>query len=254
MRYLCAGVFFLLVVFGSMSAKKEIEIKFNVEQKDFNDFCSWLKTYARDGGVEEHEEVYLNNPKKSFFFDHEQGYRDCHTTLRLRSKVITHKNSDTVERKDFFCSKFCHVDEYNRIVSRDEFEVALNDLDARKQIVAWFADKGYQLDEGAFELTKKSIECVLKSLGFSEAFELKKKRKLYYIDDLEIALDDLEGIGTFIEIELKSDEQDVMIGTKKIHDFLRSVGITQFIQYDRSYLHMTVNPSYNFGRQLSIQK
>jgi adenylate cyclase class IV len=237
----------------SVSAmKKEIEIKFTLEQTKRTAFEAWLETHATFKGIEYHKEIYLNNPKSSFFFNHKDGFKDAHVTVRLRSKIIGQIC------KDLFCSKVCHVDDQNRTVSRDEFEIDLSALDASKSLAAWLQEKGYRnLQnnlEQALQLTKENLTFFFESIGFTEHFELSKERKLYRFEDFEIALDTLSGIGSFIEVELKSDEQDVAIGTQQIHDFLKKAGITQFVQYDRSYLHMKVNPGYNFGREMNLQK
>lgn len=242
----------------SVSAmRKEIEIKFTLGLVFKSNFEKWLEENAQDQGIEEHEEVYLNNQQRSFFFEHEQGFRDAHTTMRLRSKKVINPSGE-VEYKDLFCSKFCHVDEQNRIVSRDEFEIDLSKDNVRSQLIEWLCEKGYQvlpenLAQGE-KLNRAMLQNFFATLGFTDLYKLKKTRKIYRYKDLEIVFDDIEGIGSFIEIELKSDEQDVLKGTQQIHSFLREVKIEQITQYDRSYLHMKVNPDYNFGRQLLIEQ
>lgn len=233
--------------------KKEIEIKFTLEQAKRVEFEKWLKDHAMFKGIEHHEEVYLNNPKKSFFFDHEQGFKDAHTTIRLRHKKITTPAQETDE-KEFFCTKFCHVDEFNRIVSRDEFEVDLSADNARESLTAWMKENFKDSLLRLIRLTKENVLLFFEIHGLTEQFQLTKERALYRFGDLEIALDTLPGIGSFIEVELKSDEQDVATGTQQIHEFLKKAGITQFIQYDRSYLHMKINPEYNFGREMNLQE
>jgi len=230
--------------------KKEIEIKFTLEPEKHMTFEKWLEENAQFKGVEQHEEVYLNNPERSFFFDCEEGFKDAHVTMRLRSKIMGDK------RKDLFCSKICHVDAQNRTVSRDEYEIDLSQEGMHENLKLWLEGKGYENFQEKFnnvqQLTKVSLTNFFKMLGFTDVYELKKERKIYLSGDFEIALDTLSGIGSFIEIELKSDEQDVVTGTQLIHEFLKKVGITQFVQYDRSYLHMVVNPEYNFGLKMNI--
>lgn len=258
MKYLLTIILLACLFVESVCAmKKEIEIKFTLDTSTKSSFEKWLVENAQDQGIEEHEEVYLNNQQRSFFFDHEQGFKDAHTTMRLRSKKVVTPVGE-VKYKDLFCSKFCRVNEQNRIVSRDEFEIDLSKDDARSQLIEWLCEKGYEvlpesLAQGE-KLDKATLQKFFATLGFTDLYELKKTRKIYRYKDLEIVFDDIEGIGSFIEIELKSDEQDVIKGTEQIHSFLREVKIEQIIQYDRSYLHMKVNPDYNFGRQLLIKQ
>ena len=42
-------------------------------------------------------------------------------------------------------------------------------------------------------------------LGFKPVAEVSKIRKRYKIDEFEICLDDVEGVGTFVEVETKGD-------------------------------------------------
>ena len=50
-----------------------------------------------------------------------------------------------------------------------------------------------------------SANLILLRLGFKPVAEVSKIRKRYKIDKFEICLDDVEGVGTFVEVETKGD-------------------------------------------------
>jgi adenylate cyclase class 2 len=49
----------------------------------------------------------------------------------------------------------------------------------------------------------KNMEMLLQHLGFSPAYIVEKRRERYEREGIEIGLDDVKGLGTFVEIELK---------------------------------------------------
>ncbi|MDA3856100.1 MAG: class IV adenylate cyclase [Candidatus Woesearchaeota archaeon] len=56
----------------------------------------------------------------------------------------------------------------------------------------------YKIDIADMSSTKRIIE----KLGFEEFFTIKKQRAYYQFEDFEIALDNVDGLGEFIEVEL----------------------------------------------------
>ena len=48
---------------------------------------------------------------------------------------------------------------------------------------------------------------------------MKKERSTWLLEDVEIALDTVEGLGTFIELEAKSESEDI----ENIHAHLQKV-------------------------------
>lgn len=51
-----------------------------------------------------------------------------------------------------------------------------------------------------------SIQVILESLGYKRALSVEKKRMLWRLGGCEIALDELPGLGTFVEIEGPDDK------------------------------------------------
>jgi adenylyl cyclase CyaB, putative len=69
----------------------------------------------------------------------------------------------------------------------------------------------------------KDLEVLLERLGFIPAFTVEKRRERYDGDGVEISLDEVTGLGTFIEIELKEvhDRPE-----EKIEAIKKELGIT----------------------------
>jgi len=98
--------------------------------------------------------------------------------------------------------------------TRLEIEVPITDLDGHKRI--------------------------LHSLGFKEVLTVAKVREKYYYDrGIIIALDEIEGLGKFVEAEtLVEDEKKVKEAVKKLREIMESIGVTRFER--RSYLELVL--------------
>ncbi|KQC13855.1 MAG: adenylyl cyclase, partial [Methanosaeta sp. SDB] len=74
--------------------------------------------------------------------------------------------------------------------------------------------KGPKLDsetKSRIELTvrvddPKALESILESIGFSRTAAVKKRRTKYALGEAVLAVDEVEGLGTFIEVELSGGE------------------------------------------------
>jgi len=85
-------------------------------------------------------------------------------------------------------------------------------------------------DEYETEVSDKTqIEKILKALHFENFITIDKKRITYiYKNELEIALDEVKGLGYFIEVESIKNEGGVNIAHQKLIDFLqKELGITK---------------------------
>ncbi|USG99990.1 class IV adenylate cyclase [Thermococcus argininiproducens] len=106
--------------------------------------------------------------------------------------------------------------------------------------------KGPKIDE--LSKTRKEIEVnidnvetyieLLHALGFKEVLTVKKTREKYYIEKgVTITLDEIEGLGKFVEIEkLAKDEKEVEKEVKRLLSILKSLGIERFER--KSYLEL----------------
>ncbi|HPS59345.1 MAG TPA: class IV adenylate cyclase [Spirochaetota bacterium] len=57
----------------------------------------------------------------------------------------------------------------------------------------------HETDAGDYE----SIKSIILSLGFTVSGSVEKKRSIYILNGIEICIDDVAGLGTFIELEKK---------------------------------------------------
>ena len=76
------------------------------------------------------------------------------------------------------------------------------------------------------------IEQILQKLGYKKLLNVRKKRKVYLYKDFTISLDEVEELGEFLEVELKSENlQDV----KRIENIFEDL----FLESERrSYLEL----------------
>ena len=78
-------------------------------------------------------------------------------------------------------------------------------------------------------------EAIIKNLGFYKVMGVNKVRRKCQWRDYEICLDEVEGLGTFIEIEQKTETEDGKATTEKISEFLQSLGINKIDHVHQGY-------------------
>lgn len=71
---------------------------------------------------------------------------------------------------------------------------------------------------------REQLENILKTIGFNPVLRIAKTRIIGHIGSYEVCLDDIENLGSFIEIEKMSDESSEIV-TKELRDFMYSLGI-----------------------------
>jgi len=92
----------------------------------------------------------------------------------------------------------------------------------------------HETEAGDFNTLKSIIE----NLGFTASGIIEKKRSLYKIGDIEICLDAVEGLGTFVEIEKAG-----LLGTgveEELYRLAAKLGLSRFER--RSYLELKYFP------------
>jgi adenylate cyclase class 2 len=75
---------------------------------------------------------------------------------------------------------------------------------------------------------------VLKMLGFMEVAPVVKTRSHYTLGDYQVALDEVEGLGHFIEIEKHADSYK----PEELVELLKSLGVEESKIERRSYLEL----------------
>ncbi|HLC98933.1 MAG TPA: class IV adenylate cyclase [Candidatus Nanoarchaeia archaeon] len=65
-----------------------------------------------------------------------------------------------------------------------------------------------------------ALRKIFRSLDFKELIVVDKKRSIWNFKDAEIAIDDVKGLGSFIELEAKKDYDDSKEGKKHLYKVL----------------------------------
>ncbi len=120
----------------------------------------------------------------------------------------------------FLTYKGPKIDQHSK--SRVEIEVPINDPDKHAEI--------------------------LRNLGFSEVLTLDKVREKYYVDKgVVIALDEVSGIGKFVEIETFAErEEEVPRKVSFLREVLGDLGVKRFER--RSYLELLLEKDGSHGK------
>lgn len=210
-RSLCAVV--LLSTLSLNAVFQEIEYKIQLSDNDQASLESWLANpdHAVCKGTVHQKDTYLLRPDHPWHTH--KGFKDTDKVFRIREASNKHA---------FICYKYCHRDANGMPLYRDEYETSVKDAQVVFDFLEAFA--------GPFETTV-----------------VEKERTYYLVDDIfAISLDDINGIGRFVEIELTQEVNSIEEGYRLIEDFLKTRSIKNFVKITHSYVHMVWNPEKNF--------
>jgi adenylate cyclase class 2 len=90
-------------------------------------------------------------------------------------------------------------------------------------------DRSNELDciEKEIDVTdENTLKEIIELLGFEKTVEVHKKRQKCKFNEYEICLDEVEGLGSFIEVEKMSDEDGGKV-QKELFDFLKKLGVSE---------------------------
>lgn len=176
----------------------EIEAKYKIDEKLYKE----IEKYFSDNGYSYKEEnqhdIYFSPEYIPFF-----GGEINNEALRIR--VLKDKNILNYKK---FIDKTDKKDSYNI-----EHEMEIEDVHMFKQI--------------------------LKDVRIEEAFTLIKYRKKYIIDEkLEVALDNVEDLGYFIEIEIISSESELDAAINLRDKLINEFKLTEDMRSYKGYGYM----------------
>ena len=106
--------------------------------------------------------------------------------------------------------------------------------------VLWIS-KGPRPDECvAMDLSDfDQATAMLRSIGFIETTSIRKKRDIYFWNDLHVTLDDVAGLGTFVELAVMTDDEDQLPGLdQKLSRAAAQLGLRDESREKRSYRQM----------------
>jgi adenylate cyclase class 2 len=81
----------------------------------------------------------------------------------------------------------------------------------------------------------EALELILESVGFSRSAVVKKRRTKYALGEATLCIDDVVGLGTFIEVELSGDE-DWQDQKRTALEILARLGLAESLR--KSYLEL----------------
>ncbi len=203
---------------------QEIEFKIKLSDVQQATLLTWLDTHAQKDKEASLKDIYYDKKDDSFFFVPQgKDYVDALRFVRIRysgPKIVV-------------TTKLRHMDELGNIQSCDEFEK---------------------------KMTQEDIKAFQKSLeenGYVEKVIVEKKRTTYNVRlfniDFEVAIDQVKGTdGIFVEIEIKTPDISTEVGNNLLNNFLKELGITQFVFYKRGYVVMLTNPNHNFAENVTL--
>ncbi|WP_461866174.1 class IV adenylate cyclase [Thermococcus sp.] len=166
-----------------------------------------------------------------------KGYADDKIFKRVREKFEFMRKE---QQEDLYfqhpCRDFAETDEALRI--------RIKRFDGHFE--AFLTYKGPKLDD--VSKTRKEIEVpisdvklyldILSSLGFKKVATVEKIREKYYVEKgITITLDEVKGLGKFIEIEeLAAEDAEIKREVKKLKNILLALGVRHFER--KSYLEL----------------
>ncbi len=131
----------------------------------------------------------------------------------VRAGAVFVKSETQVDRV-FGSAKFL---DSNNLIIEGGLSARIREVDGKcklefKEILR---EKGGGIELSCNVLNIETADKMLKKLDFEEAFTVKKKRESYSYMDFTICLDEVEGLGNFIEIEKMTDSEEKTEGIKQ---------------------------------------
>ncbi len=196
---------------------REIELKFLFAEQQREILVAWLNEHAVYEGSLQQEDRYFDNPHRSFFTKNEQGVVCADSFLRVR---FTNKG-------DYVCLKNWHHDAITLEKTHcDEYETSVA---SGQTMCKLLQAEGYELDTIII-----------------------KERNVYRYDCFEVAIDQVKGLGSFVEVELKDYAGAVDAGRAAIKQFVKNIGIGTCVLQRGGYVVMAKNPGINFGETIIL--
>jgi len=161
-------------------------------------------------------------------------------------RIPPHLKRDLEEKLKSFelLAEEAHLDVYFNAPDRDfsSTDEALRLREVNGEIILTYkgpkissnlkARKEIELKVSDFQSAKELLE----ALGYTEVLTIKKRRKVYRRGDAILCFDEVEGLNTFIEVEVL--EKDLKKAEEKIGEILRELGLSNEPVITESYLEL----------------
>lgn len=196
------------------SKTEEIEIKIKISDKELEILMKSLSQNAEFFCENLQEDYYFNNPNHSWFLEHQDGYRYALKYLRVRISAY----GDTICFKDWETASYAG----NAGLYCKDIETHISD--------------GHVMIS------------LLEQIGFTDRTKFKKYRKSYIYTDFEISIDTVDGLGTFVEFEVKKRKyQDPHAEYERILEFIKELGIKNYTIQKQGFIILLWNPGFAFN-------
>lgn len=182
---------------------KEVEVKLEIDVDEYQRLKDVLGKEARFVSEEVQRDTYLS-PKNNNYFDEEFPYK----WLSMRSRG----------GKNILNFKHYYPEGAERHTYCDEYETDVAEPDRMMDIL------------GALDI-EKVVEVV------------KRRLKYIYKEDFEVALDEVDGLGHFIEIEALKDLGGIEETRRRVVAVIESLGIRDYRQDLRGYPFLVLEKS-----------
>lgn len=91
----------------------------------------------------------------------------------------------------------------------------------------------------------EKMDDVLECLGFEKAAEIVKDREMLTLDEITATIDEVEGLGTYTELERRVEEEDFDEARKQLLDMAEELGLDDLER--RSYLELKIEKERKEG-------
>lgn len=188
------------------SASREIELRIALDD-EIPILEGWLRLHATKTGERHETDHYYEFPDRPFVTVSGDGSRDADEWLRVR----------TSSSGGSLCYKKWYRDvQSGRSLWADEFEVSIGDSVVASELLA--------------------------RLGLREIAVVAKRRVEWTCGEFIVDFDQVENLGSFVEIEYKGQITNSSQGRAEIVRFLRRIGLTKWRVARRGYPWQLWNP------------
>ncbi len=135
-----------------------------------------------------------------------KSYCDDHEAVIEKARILGARHGKTIHEKDLYLNHpardFRKTDEALRL--RQVQDTVILTYKGPKLGTVSKTRREEEVPVGDFE----TALTILKLLGFIPSGVVEKEREIYLLGDIEICIDRVEGLGNFVELEMKGTERE----------------------------------------------
>ncbi|MBN1385627.1 class IV adenylate cyclase [Candidatus Woesearchaeota archaeon] len=151
--------------------------------------------------------------------------------LRARIESLEEVKQKLLDIGTLFCGSTTQVDHYFKPIGQEQsiqkpgaFIIRVRDEVDKKSInLKKLRAHGDWIEHYVEIKNASEMNSMLREMNFTEIFTIFKDRIMAQLDDFEINIDNIKGLGTFLEIELKTDNPEE--AKNKALEIFRKIGV-----------------------------